>query len=604
MAKTFDFSNPPFDRLRPAEVERVDSSVDVVFFRTGHTILKAGDLPDHLYIIIKGLVEERSGSEVVAVHEAGEAFDSGILIHQVCRHDFVVREEVICYTLPIEDFLELTANNQPFAAFFFKDISHKLETLSQRQAGPHALGALTMRLTQTHLHPPVIVPPETTLHEAACLMDRHGQRALLIQDGDRLGILTGLDLTRVAVAQRQPLETPVASIGRYAIHDIDEESFLFEAALVMARHRIRHLVVRRQGQLAGILDAATVLSSLANQSDAIGAIIERAQRIEDLTEASERVTLLIRQLHDSGTKIGFITDLSTDLHRRMTAKLFDMLAPEGFAAHACLIVMGSEGRGEYLLKTDQDNGLIVADGHVPPGYDTFRQRFTERMIEVGFPACPGEIMVRNPAWSMPLAEWREAIRTWVLTPGEQALMNVAIFYDAAPAAGEASLLDAAKGHLFELLAENSAFHARFAKAIDMFDTPLGLFSSLLGGRGEHKDEIDLKKGGIFPLMHGVRALSLERQLTETNTVRRIRRLQELNLFDQTFAQQLVDAFSFLTALRLSARLEKMRLHRPLDNFIRPNDITKLERDLLKDSLQIVKRLKELVRHHFHLGLFA
>ena len=133
--------------------------------------------------MIKGLIEERAGAEIVAVHESGDGFDSGILVHQTTRHDFVVREEAICYALPIEDFIELTANNTAFAGFFFKDISHKLEALGQRQASPQALGAMTTRVRQAPVNPPVFVPPETTLHEAAVHMDRAGQRALLVRDG-------------------------------------------------------------------------------------------------------------------------------------------------------------------------------------------------------------------------------------------------------------------------------------------------------------------------------------------------------------------------------------------------------------------------------------
>ena len=603
MPKAFDFSNPPFDRLRPMEVERVSRLVDVVFFRQGQTVLAAGTLPDQFSVVIKGLIEERAGAEIVAVHESGDAFDSGILVHQTTRHDFVVREEAICYALPIEDFIELTANNTAFAAFFFKDISHKLEALGQRQSGPQALGAMTTRVHQAAVNPPVFVAPETTLHEAAVHMDRAGQRALLVRDGERVGIFTGVDLTRTAVAQRQPLDTPVRDLVRYGVVDIDEDSFLFEAALLMARRRVRHVVVRRQDAIVGVLDAANVLSSLANQADPIGALIDRAQTPAELAEASERIGFLVRQLHESGTKIGFITELSTDLHRRATAGLFAKLAPPGMAERACLIVMGSEGRGEYLTKTDQDNGIILADGYAPPDWDGFRQRFTTAMIDAGFPACPGEIMVRNPAWAKPLADWCAAIRGWILTPDEQALMNVAIFYDAAAVAGDGALLDRAKEFLYGLLAENSAFHARFARAIDLFDTPLGFFSTFITERGAHKDELDLKKGGIFPLMHGVRALALERRLAETNTIQRIRRLQALGVLDRALAEDLAQAFEFLLGLRLSARLEKMRLHQPLDNFVRPDQVTKLERDLLKDSLQIVKRLKEVVRHHFHLAMF-
>jgi CBS domain-containing protein len=120
MPKAFDFSSPPFDRLRPMEVDRVNQAVDVVFFRTGRKVIGAGTLPDHFFVLIKGLIEERAGDEIVAVHESGDGFDGGILVHQSCRHDFVVREEAICYALPIEDFLEFTANNPAFAAFFYR----------------------------------------------------------------------------------------------------------------------------------------------------------------------------------------------------------------------------------------------------------------------------------------------------------------------------------------------------------------------------------------------------------------------------------------------------------------------------------------------------
>ena len=473
----------------------------------------------------------------MAVHESGDGFDSGILVHQTTRHEFVVREEAICYALPIEDFIELTANNTAFAAFFFKDISHKLEALGQRQASPQALGAMTTRVRQAPVNPPVFVSPETTLHEAAVHMDQAGQRALLVRDGERIGIFTGVDLTRTAVAQRQPLETPVRDLVHYGVVGIDEDSFLFEAALLMARRRVRHLVVRREGEIVGVLDAANVLSSLANQADPIGALIDRAQT-PGRSRRGQRAHRLpdppaARQRHQDRLHHRALDRPAPPRHGQRCST---ELAPAGMAEQACLVVMGSEGRGEYLTKTDQDNGIILADGYEPPDWDGFRHDFTAAMIEAGFPACPGEIMVRNPAWSKPLKAWCDDVRAWVLKPDEQALMNVAIFYDAAPVAGDAGLLERAKEHLFAFLADNSAFHARFAKAIEMFDTPLGFFSTFVTEKGPHKDELDLKKGGIFPLMHGVRALALEQRLTETNTIQRIRRLQAMGLLDRRWAR--------------------------------------------------------------------
>ena len=165
MAKTFDFSSPPFDRLRPAEMERVEAAVDVVFLRQGRRVLERGQLPDHLYVVVKGLVEERAGGEeIVTVHDPGDAFDSGILVHHACRHDFVVREEAICYRLPVEDFLDLTANNPEFAGFFFRDISHKLEALARQDVGPGTVGALTARVGGALLADPAYVSPDADLH--------------------------------------------------------------------------------------------------------------------------------------------------------------------------------------------------------------------------------------------------------------------------------------------------------------------------------------------------------------------------------------------------------------------------------------------------------
>ena len=194
MPKVFDFSSPPFDRLRPMEVERVNQVVDVVFFRNGHKVIGAGTLPDHFYVLIKGLIEERAGDEVVTVHEGGDGFDSEILVHQSCRHDFVVREEAICYALPIEDFLELTANNPAFAAFFFKDISQKLEALGQRQASPHALGAMTTRVRQAPVNAPVFVSAAVPSHSENAHVEADG--FVLRQNGVTLthvwrGVVTG-----------------------------------------------------------------------------------------------------------------------------------------------------------------------------------------------------------------------------------------------------------------------------------------------------------------------------------------------------------------------------------------------------------------------------
>jgi CBS domain-containing protein len=225
------------------------------------------------------------------------------------------------------------------------------------------------------------------------------------------------------------------------------------------------------------------------------------------------------------------------------------------------------------------------------------------MIACGFPACPGEVMVRNPRWAKPLAAWKADLLHWVASSDEQALMDMAIFVDARAIAGDAELLAAARRRLHEVLRGNQLFCRRFAQAIDSFDTPVGLLGRLVMQKGDHKHRLDIKKGGIFPIVHAARALALEQGVDEIGTLGRIRRLTELGLFERQLGANIADAFSALLDLRLKARLERMRLHQPLDDLVDPADLSKLERDVLKESLLIAKRVKDIVRNHFQLGMF-
>lgn len=603
MAAAFDFSSPPFDRLSAPELERFEARVDVAFFRRGEVIVRAGEVPPSFYILIKGSVRELDGPELVAAHGPGDCFDSSLLVERKCRHTFVVDEEAICYLLPLDELLELTANNKAFAEFFYRDLSLKLDALAARQTIRDLQPLMTARVRDAYMHPPVFLDGSTSAFDAANLMKETRTTSLLVRDGERVGIATGYDLRDGIILERRPLETPIGGMATYQLVTIDADDLLIEALLSLTRHGVRRLVVVDRGEIVGVLEQLDLLSFLSSQSHIVIVEISRAQTLDDLRQASARLVDLVQVLHGHGTKIPYITQLVAELTRRIIARAFSILAPDdAFSADSCLIVMGSEGRGDQILRTDQDNGLILRDGAVLPGLEELCDALTAALISFGYPRCPGNVMVSNPAWRGPLRAWRDDLRRWVREPDEQALMNVAIFYDAAPVAGDAKLLAAAKAHLLELSAGNSAFCARFARAIDSFDTPLGFFGNLLAGRSALRNELDVKKGGIFPVVHGVRALALEQRLGETNTAERIRRLQEANVLDGGFARDLTEAYGFLLGLRLQTRLHKLRLEQPLDNLVRPGELNKFERDLLKDSLVIVNRFKDLVRNHFPLSV--
>jgi CBS domain-containing protein len=603
LAKAFDFSHPPFDRLTGPEIERFKASLDVRFFREGETIIRAGEVPDAFYIVIKGLVREADTTGVVAVHGPNDCFDTGLLVEGRSRSDLVVEEEAICYVLPVDELLELTANNKAFAEFFYHDLSLRLEALAARQTIRELQPVMMARVREAYVHPPLYVEAATSIFEAAGRMKANKATSLLVRGDGRTGIVTGIDMREAVILGRRPVETPVGEIATWQLLTIAPEELLADALLRMTRHGVKRLVVEERGRITGVLEQVDLLSFLSSQSYILGLQIERAASIDDLRRASEQLPRLVQVLHGHGTKIPYITQLVAELTRRIAARLFEMLAPPALSANACLMVMGSEGRGDQILKTDQDNGLILRDGCEAPELPRFGEAFTEALVSFGYPPCPGGIMVSNPFWAKPLAAFRDELRRWLLAPDETALMNVAILIDAAPVAGDFALLAELKAELFELRRGEAAFCARFARAIDSFETPsLGGIRSLLVGRMPGREPLDLKKSGIFPIVHGVRALVLERGIPETNTPERIRRLEDLGLFDHGFAVDLIEAYGFLLGLRLQARLDRLRLEQTPDNLIRPQDLNSFERDLLKDSLAIVGRFKELVRHHFHLKM--
>jgi CBS domain-containing protein len=188
-------------------------------------------------------------------------------------------------------------------------------------------------------------------------------------------------------------------------------------------------------------------------------------------------------------------------------KLYAFIAPPELLDNSCLVVMGSEGRGEQILKTDQDNAIILREGFVYDGLEKITQELTETLVDFGYPACPGKIMVNNPYWCQSLKGFKNQIFQWVVEFREP-LLELAIFCDAKAVAGDVSLLEEAKQYLYERLQDNQAFFAHFAKPTISFETPLSLFTTFIVDKS-HKNQLDIKKGGIFPIVHGVRSLALE-----------------------------------------------------------------------------------------------
>jgi CBS domain-containing protein len=341
-----------------------------------------------------------------------------------------------------------------------------------------------------------------------------------------------------------------------------------------------------------------LLSLLAARVSDAALQIDGAASTAELTQAAQQVDSLVVLLHDSGQRIERVARLVGDLNRRLFAKLWSMVAPPEFLADSCLIVMGSEGRGEQIQKTDQDNALLLRDGFAHADLREVTARFHAGVAALGWPPCPGDIMLTNPLWCAPVARFRETVRDWVHGHDAQGPMHLAIFFDAAAVAGDAALLAEVQAHLTRVATASDAFIARFGAAADQFHAPTHWWAQLTG----HADEepLDIKKLGTFPIVHGVRALCLKHGVRESGTAARIERLRAMHVLDAAMAQDLTEALHFLMGLKLRHQLRQRAAGVAASNLVQPSALSTMERDQLKSALAINRGFRALLRQRLHL----
>jgi len=344
------------------------------------------------------------------------------------------------------------------------------------------------------------------------------------------------------------------------------------------------------------------MAAADSRAHAIEADIVGAATVTSLRDAAGAIDELLPRLHADGVRAHLMAKLVQRLHAKLFARLWSLLAPPDLVTRSCLLVMGSEGRGEQTAKTDQDNALLLRDEHDVQALETVAARFSEALAGFGYPPCPGGIMVTNPLWRQALPGFRETLRGWLFDADPEGPMRLAIFLDAATVAGDPALLAEARADVTELLAGNEPFMARFAAAADQFREDAGWWRRLglpLGHAGEEVD-VDLKKLGTFPIVHGVRSLALRHGVHDVGTVDRLRSLVAAGHVQSGVARDLAEALHVLMDLKLGHNLRQTREGAATDNRVRLDSLATLPRQSLRAALSVVHDFRRELRRSFNL----
>jgi len=605
--KSFVSSIKPFDSLKNGELEEVCSHLDIVYFKNNIEVLTPHKQAEFLYFVIKGVVQEKDEDEVISVYAENEFFDPFLLIRNEIKHTYVTVQETICYMLPKDIFLKYMYQNEEVERYFFSTISEKLTNSVQNEKTKERLSFAIAKVEDAFIQRPIYVNENETIHNTVTRLIDNKVESMLVERADgEIGIVTDSDLVKKAMYNRLDLDEPVGKIATYGLESIKATDFLFNAQLIMSKKKLKRLLVMRDDDIVGTLDIVSLNSFFASHTHSTSNLIDNAVSIEELKEASKRFIKTIRALYEKGVKVRYISKLVSQLNEKLFEKLFELTAPEELKEHSSLIIMGSEGRSEQILRTDQDNALILSDDIEMEREKIleYTKSFTQYLSDFGYPLCDGNIMVSNPFWVKTKSEFKDTIFDWITKPSEEGFMNLAIFYDAIAITGDNQLLDEIKEYVFHVCNNATTFYPYFAKPILSFETPLSMFSDFVVDKDKHKDELDIKKGGIFPIVHGVRSLAIEKQIKESSTFERLKILHNMGLIDEEFKNEITESFNFLLALRLKFRLEKTDSHEELDNYINPSKLSILEKDLLKDSLKIVNKFKKFINYHFKLSMIS
>ena len=424
-------------------------------------------------------------------------------------------------------------------------------------------------------------------------------------------ILTDRDLrNKVIAAGRDPAGLRVRDVMSAPVITIGEDDVLYEALYRMSRHGIHRLVVvDRKGALAGIVTVTDLLRLQAHSPHQLVLDIEKAESIDALRELHQRIQQLIVHLAGTGIAIRDTVKLIANLNDQVLIRLIDLLRRDRYpdlTTDFAFVVMGSEGRGEQTLSTDQDNAILYADsvqGEALARLEAFSNELIDALISIGVPPCPGGIMARNPAWRRSLTAWKRELTQWLSTPTPDNVMTGSMFMDLRPLYGRRELADTLREHALHYMSHEQGFLVRMAQNMVNFAPPLGWFGRIkVEKTGERRGEVDLKKAGIFAITDGIKALAMEARRLDGSTHDRMEALVEAGVLKPEQVADLRAAFDFLVRMRLRGQVEALRGGRKPGNYIALDQLNAMQQGELRLALEGVASFQAFIQQHFKLQL--
>ncbi len=614
----------PFSFLPEEEITRISGAIEVVRYPKNTVIfVQSSSRIGYLYILQKGSAEryfeengKRSMRELLS---EGDTYGGiSILLNDgISVRTVRTLEEAFFYMLPKKIFLDICRNYDSFTEFFTDAFGKRMlersyaaivsKTISPRE---ESVGFFNQHVASIYSMEPIFGADSMSIREAAEKMTRENISSLFINscNGNCVGVVTERDLARRVIARGFDTSRPVSDVMSTPVRTIPEYAQVFDALMAMMEDDIRHLAITDvDDNVVGILTNRDLLTAQGHSPLFLIRSITQAVTIEEVVVEHNHLPQLIRTLVSSGAKADnlthFITTVSDAILKKVMGFTLDRMGPP--PAKFAFMIMGSEGRGEQTLKTDQDNAIIFEDvpksrlKKVKDYFLQFGETANNLLNQAGYAFCEGGVMAKNPKLCQPLAVWKTRFSDWIHAAEAEDLLHASIFFDFRLGYGDGSLTGSLRQHLFDSLQDWAGFFWHLSENALHFKPPLGFFRNfVVESKGEHRDKFDIKSS-MTPIVDFARIYALRHKLEETNTLKRLSHLRLKDVISQKEYEELEKAYSFLMQLRLVRQVTAIidEKSKP-DNYINPKSLTRIEQRMLKEIFARIENFQKKLEVDF------
>ncbi|WP_367389608.1 DUF294 nucleotidyltransferase-like domain-containing protein [Lewinella sp. LCG006] len=622
---------PPFSMLDKLTLEKLAGETIIKYLQAGEFVFTEGEAPqEYIYVVREGAVELLKEEEglLVEVCDEGDLFGlRPLLANQPYALSAKAAEECLLYAIKVDNLQELIETQPKVGYYLAQNFAFSIsDKYIKRYKGKIFLDKDPAVLLQTslfeiqsvnHSKSPVCCAPSATIQEAARIMQQKQVGSILITNDEQhpIGIVTDRDLRNRVVTGEVSRRSAITEIMTQPVVTILPDCSVAEVQMAMMKNGIHHLCLTQDGSpyspVVGILSEHDLLVLQGNNPAILIREMKRSTSAIELAAIRTKAEGLLRQYLEREVAMDFISTVMTEINDALITRVIEIAMKELSTPLPdlkwCWMGLGSEGRGEQLLRTDQDSALVFED--VPEEaleenrvqFLAFAKRVTYHLNTCGFAYCPGNMMASNPKWCLSLQEWKNQFSEWILMPTNQNIMHCNIFFDFRPLYGERALPKILSEHIFEKIPQKGIFLSVMGKNALQNPPPLTFFRNFVVEKnGEHKDAFNIKSRAMMPLTDAARLLILGHQVAGiNNTIKRFEKLAELEPNYKELFEQAADAYEILIRYRALQGLKNNNSGK----FLLIEEMSKMQKLNLRNTFRPIGELHDIIIIRYQVNYF-